>query len=213
MTAIFQTTITLSDAVKALVRIVQEVGPEHKASNNGSNGCTYFTTDEHRLNAVCIVGRYLSDLGVLRATLDPDNAGQPDGICNAGFEIWERLAAMGVTVEPDAQVFLRKVQAMQDDGATWAVAVARAIEKMEEMAVNKARDDFAPLRALSETLPVVPQTRNHDALVFVALDDTEVMHLVATKKNIPAIKRLRVLTSANLLDAKNAIMDPRVQGH
>ena len=222
MTAIFQTTITLAAAAKALVSIVQEVGPEHTASNNGGNGCTYYTTDGHRLNPVCIVGRYLSDLGVLRATIDPA-CGEPDGICSVGFELWNRLADMGVIVEQDAQVFLRQAQMVQDDGGTWAAAVAKAIEVMEEKAIAEVREQFNPLRELGETLPVpAPEPEPvvesfdpdpHDVLVAQVLDDSTVLDFVKQSRNIFAIKRLRDVTGVPLGTARAAVMDPRVQSY
>jgi hypothetical protein len=126
----FDLHITLAMAVAGLRAIVEAFGREHTASNGtDSNGCVYSTADTYTgfLTPVCIVGQWLHNIGALRAA--SYNSGGLYGTCSPRNEFWDRLDALGIRVDYDAQTFLRAAQTEQDNGSDWGHALDRALSK------------------------------------------------------------------------------------
>ena len=126
--------ITMNMAVLGLLDILDRFGQDHYASGAGG-GCIYSTkTDSNALVPVCIVGQFFADLGILGALLETpnDRYNGVSGACptNMGAfanETIDMLNARGITIDEDAQEFLRRAQQEQDSKNTWGYSVERAL--------------------------------------------------------------------------------------
>jgi hypothetical protein len=160
----FTQSIDLRTAFLGLVNVVQRFGDGHKPEGRtGGIGCTYVSEDHNGapsfpLTAVCIVGQYLSDLGVLRATL-VETGDDQYGACTPDSVVWANAESMGVEFSDDAKEFLRLAQSEQDAGHTWGDSVRTALSK------TKANAKEAALREIESNFygwerevpePVVP---------------------------------------------------------
>jgi hypothetical protein len=165
--------ITLSDAHAMLVGIVNDFGANHSVSaDDNPNGCFYAEMVKGRIQASCIVGQFLDRLGLLGVVFNlRDSASLADalegqeGICTPDSVIWGRLEENGVTVEEDAQRFLRFAQNWQDkvcvrdahdnyvssDGR-WGAAVDFAVAQIAEETEMRLQNKLAELRADSQAL-------------------------------------------------------------
>lgn len=147
----FTQSIDLRTAFLGLVNVVQRFGDGHKPEGRtGGIGCTYVSEDHNGtpffpLTAVCIVGQYLSDLGVLRATL-VETGDDQYGACTPDSVVWANAEAMGVSFNDEAKEFLRLAQAEQDGGNTWGdsvrTALAKTIANAKEEALRQIESNF-----------------------------------------------------------------------
>ena len=131
--------ITLKMVILGMLDIIERFGEEHSPRDNdrsGMDGCVYATkVKSNALVPVCIVGQFLSDLGILGLTL-PDPDSKVEGICsphpvNAGNlrDLRPLLAKRGVVMSDGAFMFLDRAQGIQDNAlaGTWGKAVEGAL--------------------------------------------------------------------------------------
>lgn len=148
----FTETITLTDAIDGIRRIVERFGYNHTPKSAGGSGCIYAEVKDGALHPVCIVGQFFADRGVLRAllTMAPDLSvarGAPAQYeaCNVGLPLWNDLEQFGIIVEHEAREFLRAVQIEQDASSPWGLAFNNSIqtirEKMKERAIKQVKED------------------------------------------------------------------------
>lgn len=143
----FNLHITLDMVRTGLSDIVERFGPDHTAGAEGGKGCVYAVSEGGRLQAVCIVGQFFSDLGILRAlttvridapydvqrmlgdNLDT-NGFEDEDYCNlGGFNLAVRHMLEGrydITLEDKAFEYLKEAQRIQDGGSPWGHAVEAA---------------------------------------------------------------------------------------
>lgn len=139
----FNLNITLRDAVRGFTNIIDQFGPDHKATPpEGSSGtCVYALVNQYgALVPVCIVGQFFANLGLLRVLLDPDHHESNSVFaeaneCNlAGLSSKVRavLDGHGITVDDDAWTFMGYAQSQQDRNHTWKESVEYAARRLDE---------------------------------------------------------------------------------
>jgi hypothetical protein len=107
----------VSTLTATLQAIVDEVGPEFCYRDRYGDGCLYVVDD----TPACLVGVALHRLGMPVEDLrDWDNEHSDSTISVVGFDI----------LSPRAVALLAEAQTLQDDGDTWALAVANATESV-----------------------------------------------------------------------------------
>jgi len=141
-----------------LLRTIAQRDPERIGREEDGAGCTYATFKDGALTPICIVGQMFADLGLLRLLLydssDLNSTYHPSqyGACSVGFGFWDNLTAYGITAEHEAQVFMRDLQAKQDEGKTWGVAFAETVEEYLAVQNGKFDDEQAALDNRREAL-------------------------------------------------------------
>ena len=142
--------ITLAYAIAAL-RGIAEREPDRIGQADGGN-CIYAVIKEGSLVPVCIVGQFIANEGLLRllvknpskyevATYSDEWNPTNHGACALGENVWNSLAAFGVTFDPDAQKFLHCVQVEQDAGQAWGLAFTNGSAEFRKFVVGRARDE------------------------------------------------------------------------
>lgn len=126
---IFHMHYTAREVREGLQRIVDRSAPNKRANDGTNTGCIYGRIENGALVAVCIIGQFFADLGLLGLLLQskPDFDGGYDpeffGACTVGSDIWTTLESHGVTFDEDAKAFARYVQDAQDGGYKWSDAL------------------------------------------------------------------------------------------
>jgi hypothetical protein len=172
--------ITLPLAIQRL-RALASAEPDRMGiidpNNPGAGGCMYITVVDGVLKAVCIIGQFFADfglLGLLATGFDENGSllGQ-DGMCVLDSPLWDRLAAAGVVVDEDAKEFMRTVQVQQDNGndsnpLAWGPAFDKAVSKVREAERKRIEDEVNEFR---DTL-----TARSDYLELLANEPEPLLH-------------------------------------
>lgn len=169
--SLFSSTITVANLRADLTRIVDRFGKEHKATNpdpKNTATCIYFTLIDGVPQAVCIIGQWFASMGLL-GLLNTDltrpsdeNIGNLDA-CSLDFSGWDRLAALGITVEKDAKRYAKHAQVGQDASLTWADALRYADAMMEHDALVEVDKTLGKFNAWGETTRQPPSTEEFDS--------------------------------------------------
>lgn len=173
---LFSFSITLANVMNVLADIIKDFGPDHKGVDD-SAGCTYFVYENGVLKPVCIVGQFFHRIGLGLVVMDSSFSpwgNYPDqyGACNTNSGIWDRVAALGVTLEADAQTFLRMIQVEQDNKISWGLAFEAALEKFiaeKSQPINDAVQAVRSAIAFHTPEPLAPweqELLNNDDLPF-----------------------------------------------
>lgn len=117
--------ITPQMALDALRHVVQEKGEDYvdPLSGPGGPGCRYIKPGTQEREPGCIIGCALVHLGVDTGILAVMDASHDPLITTGGHGV---LLGHGIEMHPHARSMLGRVQAEQDQGATWGRALAEA---------------------------------------------------------------------------------------